>query len=364
MFRALVLGCTICALLATSSSYAAEKGDVQLQSAGPIAFTPDGTLLIGDAKAAVLYAVKVEDDDETKGHHHPTVKDITTKIADAVSAAGDVEINDIAVNPKSGCVYISTTVGSGDDASVHFVHVDPKGHLDHVSLKGVEYKKIELPNPPEDKVVGQGRRQRNLRMDSITDVAYFEGKVIVSGLSASKSPSTVYATEYPFAKTPTGINLEIYHGAHGKSEDYSAARAFVPFVIDGEPHVIAGFTCTPLVKFPLKSVAAGGKVTGTTVAELGNRNRPLDIISYEKGGENYLLIANSARGVMKVSTKDISRAEGITAPVRGGGTAGQSYETIADLEGTVQLDRLDDVHAVVIIKDGSGKHHLKTIDLP
>jgi hypothetical protein len=36
---------------------------------------------------------------------------------------------------------------------------------------------------------------------------------------------------------------------------------------------------------------------GTTIAELGNRNRPTDMIVYRKGGKDYLLIANTSRGV-------------------------------------------------------------------
>lgn len=344
---------------------AAEKGNVTLQSAGPIAFTHDGVLLIGDAKAATLFAVTTGDTVGAKGHHHPAVKNIDAAIADVLGASpGSISINDLAVNPKSGIVYLSVNKTQGQKTSTHIARVMPDGKVEPFSLESVEFKSIALPNPPEDKVVTQGRRQRNPRMDSITDVAYFDGKVIVSGLSASTSPSTVYATEYPFAKSPTGVSLEIYHGAHGRSEDYAAARAFVPFVIDGEPHLIAGFTCTPLVKFPLKSLAAGQKVTGTTVAELGNRNRPLDIVTYKKQGKDYLLIANSARGVMKVSTANIDRAEGIDAPVRRGGTAGQAYETISELKGVVQLDRLDDQHAIVITRSKDGGTHLKTIDLP
>ncbi len=49
---------------------------------------------------------------------------------------------------------------------------------------------------------------------------------------------------------------------------------------------------------------------GTTVAELGNRNRPLDMIAYKKDGKDFLLLTNSARGVMKVSTDDLEREEG------------------------------------------------------
>ena len=54
---------------------------------------------------------------------------------------------------------------------------------------------------------------------------------------------------------------------------------------------------------------------------------------------------------------------GITSRVSGGGVAGQSYETVKALDGTVQLDKLNEGHAVVLVQNGS-KADLKTVDLP
>jgi len=87
------------------------------------------------------------------------------------------------------------------------------------------------------------------------------------------------------------------------------------------------------------------------------------MIAYEKDGGMYLLIANTTRGVMKVNTKDIDKNPGLKEPVGGGGTAGQSYEKIDELVGTVQLDKLDDSRAVVLI-DTQGELNLKTVSLP
>ena len=88
------------------------------------------------------------------------------------------------------------------------------------------------------------------------------------------------------------------------------------------------------------------------------------MIVYETGGETWLLMANSARGVMKISTKDIGRSEGITAPVGGGGVAGQQYQTIEELKGVVQLDRLNDSQAIIVVQHEGGAQDLATIDLP
>jgi hypothetical protein len=108
----------------------------------------------------------------------------------------------------------------------------------------------------------------------------------------------------------------------------------------------------------------GKKVRGTTLAELGNRNRPLDMIVYKKDGKDYLLMTNSARGVMKINTQEIGRANGITEPVRGGGTSGQGFDTVKELTGVVQLDKLNDSQAVIVTQAESGALALRTIDLP
>jgi hypothetical protein len=100
------------------------------------------------------------------------------------------------------------------------------------------------------------------------------------------------------------------------------------------------------------------------VAELGNRNQPLDMFVYKKDGKSFLLLSNSARGVMKISTDNIRENAGITAPVRGGGTAGQTYETIKVLAGVEQMDRLNDEHAIVLAKGEGGASDLKTVELP
>lgn len=105
-------------------------------------------------------------------------------------------------------------------------------------------------------------------------------------------------------------------------------RTFVPFQIGGEPHLPAAYTCTPLVQFPIKSIQSGAQIVGKTVADLGNRNRPLDMVVYNKEAHNYLLMANSSRGIMKILANDIASASSIELAVQGGATEGLDYETI------------------------------------
>lgn len=337
------------------------KGTPQLKSAGPLAFGPDGILLVGDTKAATVFAIATGDTAKQAANVALGIDDLKGTLAEALQTKpASISVNDLAVNPISGNVYLSVT----KEGTPVIVRIDAPGEPSVLSLKGVEFTKVTLPDAPEDKVVGQGRRQRNMRNECITDMAYVDGKVIISGLAKDQSPSTIREIAFPFNEADPGARIEIYHGAHGRVEDYAAPRTFVPFVIDGEPNLLAGFTCTPLVKFPLEQLKPGLKVRGTTVAELGNRNRPLDMIVYEQDGKKYLLLANSARGVMKISTENIEKQKGITQRIAGGGTAGQPYETIEELQGVIQLDKINDTTGVVIIQAEDGKLQLKTILLP
>jgi hypothetical protein len=342
-----------------------KEGTPELKSAGALVFGPDGILFIGDAKAATVFAIATGDTKPEKAAGKLQIEGLNKEVAKVLGTEPEsIAINDLATNPLTGAVFLSVTKGKGADAKPAIVRVSSSGKISEIGLQKVPFQKAVLPSPPEDKEVTRGPRTMNARNDSITDLAYAEGKVFVSGLAAGDSPSSVHQIPFPFAEGLSGTSVEIFHGAHGRVENYAAIRTFVPMNINGEPSLLAGFVCTPLVKFPVSSLKPSEKTRGTTVAELGNRNMPLDMIVYKKDGKDFLLLSNSARGVMKISTDNIARNDGITEPVKNGDTAGQPYETIKELQGVLQLDRLDDDQAVIIVQSPSGSQDLKVIPLP
>ncbi|PYI85818.1 MAG: hypothetical protein DME26_10170 [Verrucomicrobia bacterium] len=160
----------------------------------------------------------------------------------------------------------------------------------------------------------------------------------------------------------SGTGVEIYHGSHGRFETRSPVRTFVPFKVGNEASLLAAYTCTPLVQLPIKDLKPGAKVKGKTIAELGNGNRPLDMIVYQKDGKDYLLLANSSRGIMKISTDQIENMESITARVSD--KKGLPYETIKDWTNVEQLDRLDARHALVLRRGEGDLLNLESLDLP
>lgn len=345
--------------VARADQYGLTEGKLELQSANVLAFGPDGILFVGDAKAAKVYALQTGDKPGDPMAVQQNMENASGSIAKSLGV-DKVEIADLAVNPLSGHLFVSVTT----DAGPRLVALDGQGGITALPLDKIAFAKLDIPNAAEDKVVGEGRRARNNRMNSVTDLAFIEGKLLVSGISSGDKPSTVRSFDFPFNDKIASTGVEFYHGAHGQLENYAPIRTFVPFIINGEPNVLAGFVCTPLVKFPVSAIAGGDTVRGTTVAELGNRNQPLDMIAYKKDGRDFLLLANSVRGVMKISTDDLDKAAGIEAPVGGGGTAGQKFETIADWTGVVQLEQLNDTHAVVLTQTTDGHGDLKTLLLP
>jgi hypothetical protein len=345
---------------APAAAVAGQAPAAALQSIGPLAFSPDGVLFAADRQAATIFAIELGAQGNGGAAGAKDVTGIDQQIAALVGTdAKEVQVTDLAVHPKTKNAYIAAMRGTGADAKPVLVKVDGAGKLSVVSLDGLKMTKATLPNAPNQAAPGQ---QRNPRMESITDMAFVDGKLIVAGLSNEEFASKLRTIAFPFASVENGTSVEIYHGNHGAFETRSPVISFVPYKIANTPHLIAGYTCTPLVKFPVSSLAPGAKVMGTTIAELGNRNRPTDMIVYNKGGKDYLLIANTSRGVMKVATDGFADAPGITARVATE-TGGVGFEPVSTLKGIEQLDRLDDQRAIVLAR-AEGVLSLQAVALP
>ncbi len=355
----LALALVAAPLFAASAVSSLSPGKAAIASAGPLAFGPDAVLFVGDSTSAAIFAL--DTGDRTPGSGKVNVADVDAKIAAMLGVeANQILVNDMAINPISKKAYLSVSRGKGPDAIPVIVRIDSNGAITELDLANIPHARASLPNPVGAEA--KDRRGRPLRNQAITDLGYLDGKVFVAGLSNEEFASNLRAVDFPFTGVSGGTSVEIYHGNHAQWETRSPVRTFIPYEIQAEPHLLAAYTCTPLVKFPVKDLAPKTKVVGTTIAELGNRNRPLDMIRYRKAGAEYILMANSSRGVMKMATKGIEQYDPITSPVED--KAGLPYETIESLQGVEQLDKLDDHHAVILARNGDGPARLETIALP
>ena len=360
--RGLLFGLALALLILAALGFAANSngltsGKADIKSAGPLAFGPNGILFVGDSVQASIFAIDTEDTKAASSGAQVDVPGLNEKIAALAGTTPDqILVNDVKVNPASKNVYISASRGRGPDAIPLLLRVDSKGKIETVTLDPVKYAMVTLPDPPESKAGA-----RNPRMDTITQIAYVSGNVLVAGLSNEEFSSNLRTIPFPFRNATKGASIEIYHGSHKRFETNSPIRTFVPYKIGSQQYILAAYTCTPLVKIPINELKPGNQVKGTTIAELGFGNRPIDMVTYRKDGHDFLLMANSNRGVMKLSTEHLDSYEAITKPVAE--TAGVPYETIKDLKGVQHLEKFDDSKALILASAGSSMD-LKTIPLP
>jgi len=355
--RFAAVSCVTVAIAFCANLTSLKPGKAELKSAGPLAFGPDGILFVGDSMGATITAIDSEDRTPGRAGAKVEVKGLNKAIAGMLGTTPDqILVNDMAVNPISKNVYLSVSRGRGPDAVAMILRVDLAGKITEVSLSNVKHSTVSLPDAPAEK---EGRS--NPRLETITDMAFVDGKVFIAGLSNEEFSSSLRSISFPFEQAAKGSSVEIYHGSHGRFETNSPVRTFVPYNVLGKDYILAAYTCTPLVKIPVSDLKPGAKVKGTTIAELGNRNRPLDMIIYKKGGQDYILMANQSRGVMKMPVNGVDKLTAITAPVPD--KQGLSYETIAELKGVAQLDKFDDGNALMLFDD-AGSLDLRTVALP
>ena len=239
------------------------------------------------------------------------IDNIKQKIASLLGTGADqVRIQDVAVNPASGKVYVSVSRGRGPDAQPVIRPRRSRREARRVSARKRCVLQGHASQSAERSGTGSGRRRQNSREFAITDLAYVDGTVVVAGLSNEEFSSNLRTIPYPFSEVKTGRASRFSTAIIADWKRKSPIRTFVPISWGGNPQIIAAYTCTPLVRIPLAELRSGVKIRGTTIAELGNHNQPLDIIAYEKDGKHFLLMANAVRGVMKISTEGLLTREG------------------------------------------------------
>ncbi len=135
---------------------------------------------------------------------------------------------------------------------------------------------LTLPQGTEGEILTFGDKslrvlRRPIRTATITDMAYIERWRCSWPACSTKSsrPKCGASRSRSTTKSPTN-SLEIFHVSHGKWETAAPIRTFVPY--EGGRSILASYTCTPVVHFPLADLTPGTKTIGRTVAELGRRS--------------------------------------------------------------------------------------------
>ncbi len=327
-----------------------KEGDPGVKSINAMSFGPEGILFLGDSKSASVIAIDTGDDKKMPAPEKLEMKKVDVAIASLLGTTADkISIQDMVINPISNIPYFAVHSQDGSPVLVKLVN----DKLEWVPLDNVSYSSRGIENVYKED--DKDDRGRPLRVWTVSDLEYKNGKVMVTGLSNSEFSSTFRSMDFPFGKSQDDASLEIWHAAHGRFETYSPIKTFTTGVINGKEYLIASYTCTPLVLFRMDELKGGKHIKGRTVAELGSGNTPLDMVVIEKDGESYLLMSNSNRSVMKVKFSDIAGFEGkLTEPVEEPGkTAGVDFIAL-NMVNVLQMAKLGDQGFVVLKRQANG----------
>src|SRR5687767_1997342 len=209
--------------IAPSAATPADTG-AALQSIGPLTFGPNDVLFAADTQGATIYAFELGAAAKGGAPGTKDIQGVDGKIAALLGTeAAAITITDLAIHPKTRNAFIAVMRGQGADAKPALVRVDGDGKLDAVAINSLTHTKAALPNAP---AVPTTVTRRNPRADSVTDMAFVDGKLIVAGLSNEEFASKLRTIAYPFASVDPGTSVEIYHGNHGALETRSPVYTF------------------------------------------------------------------------------------------------------------------------------------------
>ena len=357
-----------------------------LVSAGPVLFAPDvsadGTavLFAADVARAAIVAFELPSETPVADGSEVRVEQLGTKLAALLGVEReDAVIRGIAVHPVSHAVYLSVARGRGPEAGPVIVRAGTDGELDIVDLDDLAATSFELDDAPDadDERLDHwldgsdpGSQPREIhgvtlniaqvpvQRSTITDLAWVDGTVFVAGLSNDEFSSRLRQVPYPFDGSATETSVEIFHVDHGKYETQSPIRALTAF--DGGASVLATYTCTPVVQFTVDQLRGDGLVRGRTVAELGPMNQPFSIVSYDRDGEEFLLVSNTRHPLLKIPAASIAGQEPLDTPLNEPGASRGIPREELDHPGITWMAGLDRGSVVVVQHDGSDTH-LRTL---
>jgi hypothetical protein len=311
----------------------ADETSLDIKFAGALEFTENGTLFVGDNHNGAIYAFEMPAEGEAAQVKPSTIANIDTKIAELLGVgAGAIQINDIAAHPISNDIYISVTRIGNFVSQPAIVTVSQDQNLSLVDMSALAFQKQELNEFPGDDLTfngrpggpGEGPMVRDLAKKAvplntlaIMDMEFYEGELFVAGVATDNFLSSLRRISYPFDGTQSIANVEMYHIAHDQYESRAPIRAMSIQEVDGEPQLIAAYTCSPIVLVPLSDIKDGAKISAHTIMDYGN-GQPLDMIAYNHqspfGGEAQpaLFVTSNSRSPQLIPISGLQGANTVT----------------------------------------------------
>ena len=313
---ALALGLIFCVNICNAQS---------VEALGALEFSPEGILFAGDNVSGAIHAFDLSSETRAQEQFEINVYNIDAQVAAVIGTShGNVQINDMAVHPKSGEVYLSITRGHGLNSLPALVRVNAANQIENIDLDGLTrstQKLAKLPDgskqfnlrgtmaPPTTKEISKSKRP--MRMLSILDMEYFKGELFVAGISNEEFCSVLRRMPYPFTGKESISNIEMFHIAHDQYETRAPIRSMLVKEIDGIDQMVAAYTCSPVVLIPLTDLRDGAKVKAKTIGDMGN-GQPIDMVSFNMMGNEMLFVTNNSRMPQVIPLEGLNKAKVVT----------------------------------------------------
>jgi hypothetical protein len=343
-FMRLLLVAIACCLSAASNASAADIKSISRLAAGP-----ENVLFVADWKRARVHAITLPAAAQKPAGAAFNILDLDGILSKQVDGA-KVTIEDMVVRPGTAQVYIAVSYGAAKTPALIVVTSDHRAR--RVNLKAVKSTSIALRDAPTSNY--KFWRETPERSFTVTDMKWRDGELFIAGLSNQDFASTLRRIKYPFDSQQSVMSVEIYHTGHNLIETRAPIRAMSFATLGGKAHLVAAYTCTPIVIIPLDELKDGAHIRGKTIAELGYGNTPADMIAYTKTDqgktEHFLMLVNFERGSSIIPVSELEAASarpGIETLVPFGQIAGLDVIP-APLVGTMRLDNLDEKSFIVV----------------
>ena len=353
----------------------AAAADSVLQSAGALAFDSENTLFVGDAKAGLVHAFDlsgaVTDQAAYQLGRAQTFEGRTifnhldVEIAALIGVAPEeVVINDMVVHKASKQIFLSVHRGEGPEAEALIVAVN-QGALELVDLEAAEHSSMSVGPVPTAETLEFGQPLNTL---AITDIDYYNGELLVAGVSNEEFSSKLRRIPFPFTNEISTSSIEIWHAVHAQYETRAPIISQTVAELNGEPTLIAVYACTPIVRIPLADLKDGAEIRGEMIGEMGFGNTPMDIVPYVNAwdGTSSVVVTNTNRSAASINFAALAAAEEMPH-----GEGVQNVFSVAGVDqfplpmsGTLHLDTLDENYAVVVRRSPEDVRNIQIHTLP
>ncbi|MEL6953429.1 MAG: hypothetical protein AAFY73_07000 [Pseudomonadota bacterium] len=281
----------------------------ELEFAGALEFSDEGTLFVGDNHQGAIYAFDMSEATAPEQVVPVNIGDIDVRLADVLGIPSSaLAINDMAVHPISADIMISVSRIANFESAPAIIRITQAGAIEVLDLSTFEVQRQALDNFPDQETTFRPRglgqmppltrdaAKGEIRLSSlaIMDIEFHEGELFVSGVAFDNFLSTLRRMPYPFTGAQSMASVEMYHISHDQYETRAPIRAMSIQEVDGRTQLIAAYTCSPIVLIDLEEIVDGAEISARTIMDYGN-GQPLDMVEFNLGGEEMLFLTNNSR---------------------------------------------------------------------